>query len=107
MCFLGRLAVVVMVSTANCLFYSRRLKLGSLSIQGLDHHLGLALFGNQEISAIENSVHGINHAVETAGRSSFLREPHDAKLTPPAMLDNGHDLGSKRHFFDIEVCVVA
>jgi len=64
-------------------------------IQCLDHHLGLALFGHQDIALLKHVVHRVHDSVETAGGSPFLGEPDNAELAALAVLDDCHDFGCK------------
>lgn len=73
-------------------------------IERLDHHIDLALVSNEQPAGAECCADRIHHLVETAGCALLLGEARDAELVPLAVLDDGHQFDSKRHFLQVEIC---
>jgi len=72
------------------------------SVQCLDHHPLLALISQKESSTLQYCLHGLQHLVEATGSTTLLCKASDTKLGFLAMLDDGHNFGSKRNLFEIE-----
>jgi hypothetical protein len=80
-----------------------RLGKGLGGVQCLDHHPFLALVCQEKPSTLQYCLHGFQHLVEATGRTTLLRKASDAKLRFLAMLNDGHNLGSKGNLLKIEI----
>ena len=73
-------------------------------IKRLDHHIDLSLISHEQSAGAECRVDGIHDPVEAAGCALLLDESGNAELVPFAVLNDCHQLDSKRHLLEIEIC---
>jgi hypothetical protein len=74
----------------------------STGSQSLHHHSGLPLVSDKHSTTLQHSVQRRIDLLETAVRSSLLREPCNTEMGSFPMLNNRHDLGREGNLLDIE-----